>query len=258
MSLASQADIAFQLFSLPAFGWLGQRGLVVATVLGLAILAAHRASVRGISPGLPATQVALGLLISAPIVAQLLSTALAPGEASALGMLGAQSLALAVVGALLGAAVALGGRRQALLTWLDVCAPVVLLGLTLTHLLVSRAGAGQGDVLATGLGAATYPALHEALLPPLAAVGALLWAERRARGALRPGDSALLCGLLYALGQLIVVGLHAYGGCVGLELATGACSGGLTLAWQLSLAGLAIWVAALAARQLGPASASRG
>ncbi|HMQ33789.1 MAG TPA: hypothetical protein PKD53_23855 [Chloroflexaceae bacterium] len=258
MSLGSEATLAFQLFWLPLFGWIGQRGLVVAVVLGLAFLAAHRASVRGISPLLPANQIALGLLISVPMVAQLLYMLLAPGGATTLGLLGAQSLMLALVGILLGVAVALRGRRQTLLTWLDVCAPVVLLGLTLTHLLANLDVAGQESMLAAGLGPSAYPALHEALLPPLAALGALLWVERRARGALRPGDSALLCGLLYALGQLIVVGLHAYGGCIGLELAVGDCAGGLTLAWQISLAGLGIWLAALVARQRGRATPARG
>ncbi|WP_447611203.1 hypothetical protein, partial [Stenotrophomonas maltophilia] len=34
-------------------------------------------------------------------------------------------------------------------------------------------------------------------------------AERNARGELLPGDSALLCGVLYALGYMLVAGLHA-------------------------------------------------
>lgn len=220
---------------LPLFGWLGQQALLVGGVLAVAVLTARRARARGISPSLPTNQIALGLLIGLPMALHLLFTWQRLNEPPPPGQSWSPHPELSILAALLGglllAALLLRSRRLPLLTWLDVCTPAVLLGYAIAHTVSFFEQPGSGGGLSTALAPAA-PALLDGLIPPLATLGALLWAEHHARGGMRPGDSALLCGLLYALGHLIAIALHAGGGgaTLALSLATlAACAGALLL-----------------------------
>lgn len=209
MNVAALAELIGAPQWLSALARLGRQALIGAGVLGVAAFAVQRAHRHGISPYLPKNQIALGLLTSIPIAAHLLLVWRRPSAQGATAPLWVYALVPAVFGVVLVALIVLRQRRWPLLTWLDVCAPVVLLGHAVAQVVSGFATPdATGGLLAAGLASAGAAAVT-GLVPPLAALGALLWAEHNARGELRPGDSALLCGVLYALGFMLVAGLHA-------------------------------------------------
>ncbi len=184
---------------------LGQHALIVIGVLAVVLLAARRAGERGVSPGLLINQVLLGLLIGIPMAAQLLLTWRDPGGLTIVGQPWPPSALTTVLVILLAALLATVGllhrQRVPLPTWLDICMPAVLLGRAIMLAVSFVHQLGQSAVQPP-------TTLLDELIPTLAALGALIWAERRARGLMRPGESALLCGLLYALGHIVALGLH--------------------------------------------------
>src|SRR6266540_237908 len=66
----------------------------------------------------------------------------------------------------------------------------------------------------------------------------ILWIERRFRAWLRPGDSALLYGVLYSAGRFVTEGLRTDSLCVGAYTLDGSCTGGLRIAQLVSLSAL--------------------
>lgn len=202
--------------------------IVLSSVPFVAMLAASRASVCGISPDHRAHQLTPGLLIATPIVLYALLVSDAPGAAPA-DLLGSLLLRVSLGGVLLAALGAARWSGLRLLFWVDICVPAVLLGL---------AAVSVGAAVAQGL----PPALILATLWQLGMIWALLWAERLLRGWLRPGDTLLIAGMLAAPGALMGVVLHAQRLCREPQLA--ACQevlGGappLTLALGLACASL--------------------
>jgi hypothetical protein len=175
-----------ELFALLPIGERGANLLLLAGALLVGLLAARRAHARGISPEPLGNQLLLGLLIGLPIAYGLL---MAQSDMEGAGQGGLIALMIALM-------LAIWWRELPLLRWLDIGAAPVLLGLA-----VGRLGGALGQ--AAPLTAAPF----FAPLWLLAALGALLWIERARGPRLRPGDSALLCGLLASAGQVAALGL---------------------------------------------------
>jgi phosphatidylglycerol:prolipoprotein diacylglycerol transferase len=172
---------------------------------------------------------------------------------------------IAIHGAIIGAliAVLLYTRRQhlPLLTWLDICAPAVLIGQAIGRWgnFFNQEAYGRPTTLPWGLDIAPehrippynnlqqYPEstrfhptfLYESLWDA-GALLAILWIERRLRAWLRPGDSALLYGVLYSAGRFFTEGLRTDSLCVGTYTLDGSCTGGLRIAQLVSLGTLII------------------
>jgi phosphatidylglycerol:prolipoprotein diacylglycerol transferase len=89
--------------------------------------------------------------------------------------------------------------------------------------------------------------LYESLWNAGALLG-ILWIERRFRVWLRPGDSALLYGVLYSAGRFITEGLRTDSLCVGSYTLDGSCTNGLRIAQLVSLGAVVICALALAWR----------
>lgn len=242
MTTGQETALLQSSFWAPLIDGLGVKALIMIGVLAVAALTARRAGDRGISPEQPANQLALGLLIGLPMACQLYLFWQSPGVAAPLDQLGADRLPPAMFALVLAAALAglasLRWWRLPLLARLDVCAPVVLLGQVFAQ---GSASLGRLAQSAAQPGQALAPlALLEGLVPPLVTVAALLWVERNTRVAMRPGDSALLCGLLYALGALIAGAFGAaQGGLHPLHLLILALCGGVLALRRLRLSATA-------------------
>jgi prolipoprotein diacylglyceryltransferase len=63
----------------------------------------------------------------------------------------------------------------------------------------------------------------------------ILGLERRLRAQLKPGESALLYGVLYSAGRFFTEGLRADSLCVGAYTLDGTCTGGMRIAQLVSL-----------------------
>ena len=88
-------------------------------------------------------------------------------------------------------------------------------------------------------GPSTIFSVLASLTQPIWNAGALvliLWVERRFRQSLKPGDSALLYGVLYSAGRFFTEGLRTDSLCVGPYTLDGSCAGGLRIAQLVSLA----------------------
>ena len=68
------------------------------------------------------------------------------------------------------------------------------------------------------------------------ALALILGIERRFRGWLRPGDSALLYGVLYSAGRFYTEGLRTDSLCVGTYTLDGSCAGGLRIGQEAVVA----------------------
>jgi phosphatidylglycerol:prolipoprotein diacylglycerol transferase len=167
----------------------------------------------------------------------------------------------AIIGALL--AVLLYTRRQRLplLTWLDICAPAMLVGQAIGRWgnFFNQEAYGRPTTLPWGLDIAPehrippydnltqYPTstrfhptfLYESLWDASALV-LILWLERRFRPQLKPGDSVLLYGLLYSAGRFFTEGIRTDSLCVGAYTLDGSCTGGLRIAQLVSLGAFVI------------------
>jgi phosphatidylglycerol:prolipoprotein diacylglycerol transferase len=167
----------------------------------------------------------------------------------------------AIIGALLSVLLYTHRQRLALLTWLDICAPTVLVGQAIGRWgnFFNQEAYGRPTTLPWGLDIAPehriapydnlqqYPAstrFHPTFLyESLWDVGALLVIlsiERRFRDWLKPGDSVLLYGVLYSAGRFLTEGLRTDSLCVGTYTLDGSCTGGLRIAQLVSLAVLMI------------------
>jgi prolipoprotein diacylglyceryltransferase len=246
MHAATPLEVIQSIFELPLFIWLWQKGLILAAVLIAAWVTALRAHRRGVSPSMVANQLTLGLLIGIAIAYHLVFTSLQTSGQPAGGALAGHDRAVhaTLISALLAALVLMRWKRLSLLAWLDICVPALLLGQAILRLSYAFghevAGALDGGPLAP-LG---LPAILYELLRDLTVLGSLLWAERRLQGRLRPGDTMLLYGLLYALGSMAA------------QLLRGGW-GRLDMGLLLSLGIFALSAGVLAVRRLRPAYASR-
>jgi phosphatidylglycerol:prolipoprotein diacylglycerol transferase len=172
---------------------------------------------------------------------------------------------LAIHGAIIGATLAtlIYTRRYhlSLLTWLDICLPTMLLGQAIGRWgnFFNQEAYGRPTTLPWGLDIPSdrrippydnleqYPPstwfhptfLYESLWNA-GALLVILWLERRFRAWLKPGDSALLYGVLYSAGRFFTEGLRTDSLCVGAYTLDGACTGGLRIAQLVSLGAFAI------------------
>ncbi len=167
----------------------------------------------------------------------------------------------AIAGAALAALIYTCRHRLPLLTWLDICMPALLAGQAIGRWgnFFNQEAYGRPTTLPWGLdipphrrvppydNLAQYPRstrfhptfLYESLWDA-AALLLILGIERRFRGWLRPGDSALLYGVLYSAGRFVTEGLRTDSLCVGAYTLDGSCAGGLRIAQLVSLAALVI------------------
>jgi phosphatidylglycerol:prolipoprotein diacylglycerol transferase len=190
-----------------------------------------------------------------------------------LEILNPQGGGLAIHGAIVGAllAVLIYTRREhlPLLVWLDICVPTLLVGQAIGRWgnFFNQEAYGRPTTLPWSLDIAPehrippydnlqqYPPstrfhptfLYESLWNAGALV-LILWVERRFRGWLKPGDSALLYGVLYSAGRFFTEGLRTDSLCVGPYTLDGSCAGGLRIAQLISLAALVICGSLLAWR----------
>jgi phosphatidylglycerol---prolipoprotein diacylglyceryl transferase len=178
-----------------------------------------------------------------------------------LAILNPQGGGLAIHGALIGAALltVIYTRRHGLplLRWLDICVPTVLIGQALGRWgnFFNEEAYGRPTTLPWGLDIpaakriapfndpANYPAstrfhptfLYESLWN-LGAFGLIIALEHRSGDRFKPGDSALLYGVLYSIGRFWIEGLRTDSLCVGAYTLDGSCVGGLRIAQLVSLA----------------------
>jgi phosphatidylglycerol:prolipoprotein diacylglycerol transferase len=251
-----------QLFGLPflTVRWYGV--LIVGGAILAAYLAARRASENSISEEHVWNQLLLGMLLGI-IGARLYYVAFEWGRYAGrplLEIINPQGGGLAIHGAIIGAllAVRFYTRRHGLplLTWLDICMPTLLVGQAIGRWgnFFNQEAYGRPTTLPWGLDIAPehrippydnlphYPAstrFHPTFLyESLWDAGALLlivWLERRFRNWLKPGDSALLYGVLYSAGRFFTEGLRTDSLCVGTYTLDGSCTGGLRIAQLVSL-----------------------
>lgn len=190
-----------------------------------------------------------------------------------LDIINPQGGGLAIHGALIGAGIAalIYTRRHQLdlLEWLDICLPTMLIGQALGRWgnFFNQEAYGRPTTLPWGLNIPPeyrippydnlqqYPLatrfhptfLYESIWD-LGALGLILAVERRYSGQLKPGDSALLYGLLYSVGRFFTEGLRTDSLCIGQYTLDGSCVGGLRIAQLVSLAALIVCSAILAWR----------
>ncbi|KPV50533.1 diacylglyceryl transferase, partial [Kouleothrix aurantiaca] len=175
----------------------------------------------------------------------------------------------AIIGALIAVLIYTRRNKLPLLTWLDICMPTLLVGQAIGRWgnFFNQEAYGRPTTLPWGLdippGHRIPPYDNLTQYPPstrfhptflyesLWDAGALLlvlWIERRFRARLRPGDSALLYGVLYSAGRFFTEGLRTDSLCVGACTLDGSCTGGLRIAQLVSLASLLVCGAILAWR----------
>lgn len=241
--------------------------LIMGGALLATLLAARRARMRGINPDHVWNQLFLGLLIAIPLARAYYVFFEWPRYAGRpwLEIVNPQGGGLAIHGGLLGALIAVliytHRQRLPLLSWLDICAPPVLLGQAIGRWgnFFNQEAYGRPTTLPWGLDIAPafrippytdltrYPLttrfqptfLYESLWD-LSALGLILWGERRFARWRRPGDSVLLYGILYSLGRFGTEGLRTDSLCVGPYIADGSCIGGLRIAQLVSLGALLV------------------
>lgn len=255
------------LFGLPflTVRWYGV--IIVSGAILAGYLAARRAKAHQIDPEHVWNQLLLGMVLGI-ICARIYYVAFEwPRYAGRplLEILNPQGGGIAIHGAIIGAliAVLIYTRRQRLplLPWLDICAPTLLVGQAIGRWgnFFNEEAYGRPTALPWGL---DIPADHR--IPPydnltqyppstrfhptflyeslwdIGALLAILGIERRFRTRLRPGDSALLYGVLYSAGRFFTEGLRTDSLCVGAYTLDGSCTGGLRIAQLISLVALAV------------------
>jgi len=236
--------------------------LIVSGAILAGYLATRRARAHGIDEEHVWNQLLLGMVIGI-ICARIYYVAFEWDRYAGrplLEIINPQGGGIAIHGAIIGAllAVLLYTRRQRLplLTWLDICAPTVLIGQAIGRWgnFFNQEAYGRPTTLPWGLDIAPehrippydnlqqYPAstrFHPTFLyESLWDVGALLLIlgiERRFRRVLKPGDSALLYGVLYSAGRFFTEGLRTDSLCVGTYTLDGSCTNGLRIAQLVSL-----------------------
>lgn len=186
----------------------------------------------------------------------------------------------AIVGALLG--LYIYARRHALsfLTWADIGAPCMLIGQAIgrwgNFFNQEAYGRPMAQPQPWGLridaefrnlpeyqDLTRYPVETTRFHPTFlyesfwntGALIALLWIERRLRGWLRPGDVALLYGILYSVGRFFIEGLRTDSLCIGAP--GGECVGGLRAAQVVALLTIALCGTIFTVRHLRRAPAAR-
>jgi phosphatidylglycerol:prolipoprotein diacylglycerol transferase len=236
--------------------------LIIGGAMLGASLAARRARAQGIADEHIWNQLLLGLLLGI-IGARLYYVAFEWGRYASrplLEILNPQGGGLAIHGAIVGALLAVliytRRHRLPLLTWLDICVPTLLIGQAIGRWgnFFNQEAYGRPTTLPWGLDIAPehrippydnlqqYPPstrfhptfLYESLWDG-GALLLILWIERRFRGWLKPGDSALLYGVLYSTGRFFTEGLRTDSLCVGPYTLDGSCVGGLRIAQLVSL-----------------------
>jgi phosphatidylglycerol:prolipoprotein diacylglycerol transferase len=227
-----------------------------------ALVAARRAVARGEDPRHVQSLLTWGLVIGV-FCARLYYVAFEwrrYADQSLLTILNPQGGGLAIHGALLGAAlvtvVYTWRAGLNLLRWLDICVPTVLLGQALGRWgnFFNEEAYGRPTTLPWGLDIpltkriapytdlTIYPAsarfhptfLYESLWD-LSAFSLIIALERRWGARFKPGDSALLYGMIYSIGRFWVEGLRTDSLCVGAYTLDGSCVGGLRIAQLVSL-----------------------
>ena len=241
--------------------------LIIGGAMLAATLAARRAGAHDIADEHIWNQLLLGLLFGI-IGARLYYVAFEWGRYAnrpLLEILNPQGGGLAIHGAIVGALLAVliytRRHRLPLLTWLDICVPTLLIGQAIGRWgnFFNQEAYGRPTTLPWGLDIAPehrippydnlqqYPPstrfhptfLYESLWDG-GALLLILWIERRFHGWLKPGDSALLYGVLYSAGRFFTEGLRTDSLCVGPYTLDGSCAGGLRIAQLVSLAALVI------------------
>jgi phosphatidylglycerol---prolipoprotein diacylglyceryl transferase len=254
--------------------------LIVGGAMLAAALAARRARAHGIDADHVWNQLLLGMLLGI-LGARLYYVAFEWQRYAGrplLEILNPQGGGLAIHGAIAGAllAVLIYTRRHhlPLLRWLDICVPTLLVGQAIGRWgnFFNQEAYGRPTTLPWGLDIAPehrippydnlqqYPPstrfhptfLYESLWDAGALV-LILWIERRFRAWLKPGDSALLYGVLYSAGRFFTEGLRTDSLCVGPYTLDGSCAGGLRIAQLVSLGALVTCGLILAWRHRGRA-----
>lgn len=241
--------------------------LIVTGALLAGVLAARRARARGIDGEHVWNQLLLGMLLGV-VGARIYYVAFEWDRYAGrplLEIVNPQGGGLAIHGAIVGATLAalIYTRRHhlPLLRWLDICMPTLLVGQAIGRWgnFFNEEAYGRPTTLPWGLdippdrrippydNLAQYPTstrFHPTFLyESLWDAGALLLIlaiERRWRGRLKRGDSALLYGVLYSAGRFVTEGLRTDSLCVGAYTLDGSCVGGLRIAQLVSLAALVI------------------
>jgi phosphatidylglycerol:prolipoprotein diacylglycerol transferase len=239
--------------------------LIIGGAMLAASLAARRARAHGIADEHVWNQLLLGLLLGI-IGARLYYVAFEWGRYAGkplLEILNPQGGGLAIHGAIVGAllAVLIYTRRHRLpvLTWLDICVPTLLVGQAIGRWgnFFNQEAYGRPTTLPWGLDIAPehrippydnlrqyaastrfHPTFLYESLWNAGALALILWIERRFRAWLKPGDSALLYGVLYSAGRFFTEGLRTDSLCVGPYTLDGSCAGGLRIAQLVSLGAL--------------------
>jgi phosphatidylglycerol:prolipoprotein diacylglycerol transferase len=260
-------NIIDHLFGLPflTVRWYGV--LIVSGAILAGYLATRRARAHGINEEHVWNQLLLGMLLGI-IGARMYYVAFEWQRYAGrplLEIINPQGGGLAIHGAIIGAliAVLMYTRRNQLplLTWLDICVPTLLIGQAIGRWgnFFNQEAYGRPTTLPWGLDISPdrrippydnlgqYPPstrfhptfLYESLWDAGALV-VILWLERRLRARLKPGDSALLYGILYSAGRFFTEGLRTDSLCVGTYTLDGSCTGGLRIAQLVSLGALVI------------------
>jgi phosphatidylglycerol:prolipoprotein diacylglycerol transferase len=241
--------------------------LIVSGAILAGYLAARRARAHAIDPEHVWNQLLLGMvlgIIGARIYYIAFEWQRYAGQ-PLIDIINPQGGGLAIHGAIIGALVAvlIYTRRHQLplLAWLDICVPTLLVGQAIGRWgnFFNQEAYGRPTTLPWGLdippdrrippydNLAQYPPstrfhptfLYESLWDA-GALALILWIERRFGSRLRPGDSALLYGVLYSAGRFFTEGLRTDSLCVGAYTLDGSCIGGLRIAQLVSLAALVI------------------
>jgi len=260
-------NIIDHLFGLPflTVRWYGV--LIVSGAILAGYLATRRARAHGINEEHVWNQLLLGMLLGI-IGARMYYVAFEWQRYAGrplLEIINPQGGGLAIHGAIIGAliAVLMYTRRNQLplLTWLDICVPTLLIGQAIGRWgnFFNQEAYGRPTTLPWGLdippdrrippydNLGQYPPstrfhptfLYESLWDA-GALLVILWLERRWRTRLKPGDSALLYGVLYSAGRFFTEGLRTDSLCVGGYTLDGSCTGGLRIAQLVSLGAFVI------------------
>jgi phosphatidylglycerol:prolipoprotein diacylglycerol transferase len=260
-------NIIDHLFGLPflTVRWYGV--LIVSGAILAGYLATRRARAHGINEEHVGNQLLLGMLLGI-IGARMYYVAFEWQRYAGrplLEIINPQGGGLAIHGAIIGAliAVLMYTRRNQLplLTWLDICVPTLLIGQAIGRWgnFFNQEAYGRPTTLPWGLdippdrrippydnlgqylpSTRFHPTFLYESLWDAGALVVILWLERRLRARLKPGDSALLYGVLYSAGRFFTEGLRTDSLCVGAYTLDGSCTGGLRIAQLVSLSALVI------------------
>lgn len=255
-------NIIDHVFGLPflTVRWYGV--FIVSGAILAGALAVRRARAHGIAEEHVWNQLFLGMVLGI-IGARVYYVAFEWGRyanRSLLEIANPQGGGLAIHGAIIGALIAVlfytRRHRIPMLIWLDICVPTLLVGQAIGRWgnFFNQEAYGRPTSLPWGLDIATdrrvppydnlvqYPEstrfhptfLYESIWDG-GALLLILWLERRSRTRLKPGDSALLYGVLYSAGRFVTEGLRTDSLCVGAYTLDGSCTGGLRIAQLVSL-----------------------